>query len=114
LDLVEVSRPCFAAVRQGEHENVFWYPVDGHPDGPNPNPYFRVDNAYAYATEFNPHPGDPVLPWFAITGQFVFPAEGHARGESLRPWYTILGSLLYPTAHHAAGESNAPWYQQRR
>ena len=93
---------------------MFWYPVDAHPDGPTREPYFRIENDSAYATRFNPHPGDPLMPWFAIAGQLVFPAEGHVMGESLRPWYTILGSLLYPTAQHPVGESNAPWYQQRR
>ena len=93
---------------------MFWYPVDAHPDAPSADPYFRRENALAYATPFNPHPGDPLLPWFAIAGQFVFPAEGHAMHESVRPWYTILGSMLYPTSDHPVGESNAPWYQERR
>jgi hypothetical protein len=93
---------------------VFWYPIYGHPDGPNRNPYFRVENGFAYPTELNPHPGDPALPWFAVAGESVFPAEGHAMGVSLRPWYTILGSLLYPTSEHPAGESNTAWYQARR
>jgi hypothetical protein len=93
---------------------MFWYPVYGHPDGPNQNPYFRVQNSFAYATDCNPDPfGDRALPWFAIMGESVFPAEGHCGRESVGPWYTIVGSLLYPTAHHPAGESKNPWYQQR-
>ena len=96
---------------------MFWYPIYGHPDGPNKNPYFQLQNSFAYATDLNPHPGDRVLPWFTIAGESVFPAEGHAMRESVResvgPWYTIVGSLLYPTSHHPAGEANTAWYQQR-
>jgi hypothetical protein len=92
---------------------VFWYPVYGHPDGPNPNPYFRVENELAYTTPFNPHRGDPILPWFAVADESVFPAEGHPRGASLWPWYTIVGSMLYPTSHHLVGELGGPWYQAR-
>jgi hypothetical protein len=52
---------------------LYWYPAEGHPDGPSKTAWFRVVDGWGYK------------------------AAGHPAGRSRRPCFRVMGQCAQPT-----------------
>jgi hypothetical protein len=87
-----------------------WYPVYGHPFGPDRLPEFVALDDLVYPVEHGPFSAGP---WFTIDRELVYPTVHHPIGVPDQPWYEILGSMIYAVKAHPDGPQAAPWYQVR-
>jgi hypothetical protein len=86
-----------------------WYPIYGHPGGPDPLPEFVAVDGLVFPTRHR-HLADP---WFMIVGGLAYPTEHHPMRGSNHPWFEIVGSMIYAAKGHPDGHQAAPWYQAR-
>lgn len=96
---------------RGDETVLRWYPVYGHPGGPQREPWYVVSDDLVFRTGHHPD-GRGLRPCFRVVADEVYPTEHHQSGASEEPWFHVLGSLVYPAAGHPDG-GGAPWYQVR-
>ena len=89
-----------------------WYPVYGHPEGPDLLPRYRIGPT-GLSPMRDSRPASVEDPWFEVHDGFAYPTSAHPEGPSANPWYRVFGSFVYTTDHHPAGVSTTPWFQVR-
>ena len=72
---------------------TYWYPCDGHPDGPSDSPWFRVaEDGWGYRTATNPAGVDEHNPCFRVVSGYAYPRLSLPGDE---PTFEIIGSFVY-------------------
>lgn len=64
-------------------------PERGHPCGPTGDAWFRIEGDWIYPTALHPERNDALTPWYEISLDHLYRAEGHPLGRSHRPVFRI-------------------------
>ena len=78
----------------------YWYPADGHPDGPSDTAWFRVVDGYGYRTAGHPA-GRGADPCLRVIDGWARPTLSLPGSP---PTFRIIGSLAYT-------ESGVVWFR---
>ena len=90
---------------------LYFYPADGHPDGPQTLPWFIQISDLIFP--WNGHPTrSKGIPWYSQEGDRLHTVHGHPDWETPgHEHFHIRGGLCYPSGCHPDGVCDLPWYQ---